>query len=129
RQEVIQEQAEAEERPARTVVGVRRDEERERMDEARGVPEQEVPFSDGSPDEAEPIVPQVSEPPMDQPGRLAARPGGEVAPIDEGRGEAATYDVSRDTRPDDSAIHHEEVERFRPHTLHVFRARPIGALR
>ena len=99
------------------------------MDEAGGVPEQEVPFSDGSPDEAEPIVPQVSEPPMDKPGRLAARPGGEVAPIDEGRGEAATCDVSRDTRADDSATHHEDVERFRPHPLQVCGARPSGELR
>src|SRR3989442_1067654 len=129
RQEIVHVQTEAEERPARTVVRVRRDEERERVDEARGVPEQEVPLSDGSPDEAESIVPQVSEAPVDQPRCLAARPGGEVAPIDEGRGEAATRDVSRDTRADDSAAHHEDVERFLPHPLQVRGARSSRELR
>jgi len=60
---------------------------------------------------------------MDQPRRLAARPGGEVAPIDEGRCEAATRDVSRDCGADDSATDHKDVERFLPHPLEVCRTR------
>ena len=60
---------------------------------------------------------------MDQPRRLAARPGGEVASIDEGRGQAATRDVSRNTRADDSATYHKDVERFLSHPLQVCDAR------
>src|SRR2546427_12842992 len=57
RQQIVEKQTEPEDCSPGTVVDVRRDEERERVDEARSVPEQEVPLSDGSPDEAESIIP------------------------------------------------------------------------
>ena len=99
------------------------------MDESRGVAQQQVPFSNGASHEAESIVPEIPKAPVDEARRLAARPGGEVPPFDQGRGEASTRGVSGHARADDPAAHHENVERFLPQPLQIRGARSSRELR
>src|SRR5712692_4747764 len=98
------------------------------MDESGGVAQQQIPLANGSSHEAESIVPKIPKAPVDEARRLAARPGREVAPIDQCGSEAAARRVPRDAGADDSPSDDEDVERFIPHPLQVRRARPSEEL-
>src|SRR2546422_5889500 len=98
------------------------------MDESRCIAQQQVPFANGASHEAESIVPEIPKAPVDETRGLAARPAREIAPIDQGGGEAAPRRIPRDAGADNSPSDDEDVERFVPHPLQVRRARPSREL-
>ena len=64
--EVVQEEPEPQEPRARSTAAIRGDHEWERVDEGRGSREEQVPFADRLPHQANPVAPQISEAAVDE---------------------------------------------------------------
>ena len=87
-----------------------RQEEREDLDEVRGVVAQPLALAERLVDEADVAGLEVADAAVDQLGALRRRPGGEVVGLDEGRAQASRGRVEGDSGAGDAAADDQHVE-------------------
>ena len=99
--------------------GEHRDQEGERLDQVGGEAEEPLPLGQRLVDEAELLLLEVAQPAVDELGGARRRPGGEVAPFDEGRPQPPAGGGEGDPGAGDAAADDEQVEGFRGEALEV----------